>query len=82
MIRDVHRYGSYLHLLFHAAKTAASSSLHTEFAAAAVITRVRKLSLTALTDSLQCLTANQTAVPHLGAAVLLYTAQLCILRGR
>ena len=59
MTRDVHRYGSYLHLLFHAVTTAASSSLHIEFAATVVITKARKSSLTAKAEPCRVSIADQ-----------------------
>ena len=67
MIRDVHRYGSYLHLHSHAAQTAVSLRCLIRFAATVVITRVRKLSLTA---RLKLVHTKITAVPF-GAAVFL-----------
>ena len=45
VIRDVPRFGSYPHLLSHAASSAASLSSLTEFAEIAVITTIRLLSL-------------------------------------
>ncbi len=61
MIKDVHRFGSYLRLFFHAALTAASSNYLIRFAAAAVITMAEKLYLTKRhnfgSKSYECLTA-------------------------